>query len=268
MTSTIVRGATIAAAAGAIIVGGIVAANAASTTPTPNVSGATPSASGAPGTEGTWPPMAIPEKALSGAAADKVRAAALAAVPGGTIIAVETDNGAFYEAHVKKADGTRVEVKMDATFTVTKINTMPAGGPGGLDGRGRRGPGCPGDETELIGTLAARAKAAALAAVPGATVERVSTEHGGGYEAHVTKADGTHVQVVMDISFKVLKINTMPAGGPGGPGPDGRGPGGPGPDGRGPAGAAPASGTARSSSSSATSTSQAGSWSVGATIGA
>ncbi|MGH2597468.1 MAG: PepSY domain-containing protein [Actinomycetota bacterium] len=60
------------------------------------------------------------ETLLTGTTADKVEAAALDAVPGGTIIRVETDSdGSPYEAHVEKADGSDVTVKVDASFTVT-----------------------------------------------------------------------------------------------------------------------------------------------------
>ena len=57
-------------------------------------------------------------------------AAAQAAIPDGTIIRVETDSdGSPYEAHVTKADGTQVVVKVDASFAVTATEDMPAGGP-------------------------------------------------------------------------------------------------------------------------------------------
>jgi len=45
-------------------------------------------------------------------------------VPGGTIRRVETDaEGATYEAHMAKADGSQVTVKLDASFKVTSIQT-------------------------------------------------------------------------------------------------------------------------------------------------
>ena len=60
------------------------------------------------------------EQLLTGTTAAKVRAAALAAVPGATVIRVETDSaGAAYEAHLRKADGTEVTVKLNSDFTVT-----------------------------------------------------------------------------------------------------------------------------------------------------
>ena len=62
------------------------------------------------------------ETLLTGADAGKARAAALAAVPGGTVDRVETDaDGAVYEAHVTKSDGTKVTVKFDKDFNVTGV---------------------------------------------------------------------------------------------------------------------------------------------------
>ena len=72
------------------------------------------------------------EELLTGDAAAKAKAAALAAVPGGTVQRVETDaEGAVYEAHMLKSDGTPVTIKMDGAFKVTGIET---GGPGGHPG--------------------------------------------------------------------------------------------------------------------------------------
>jgi uncharacterized membrane protein YkoI len=61
------------------------------------------------------------EQPLTGETATKVRKAAQAAVPNGTIVRVETDRGGVYEAHVRRADGTEVEVKVDASFAVTSV---------------------------------------------------------------------------------------------------------------------------------------------------
>jgi hypothetical protein len=60
------------------------------------------------------------ETLLAGTTASKVRAAALKAVPGATVIRVETDSeGSPYEAHLRKADGSFVTVKIDKNFNVT-----------------------------------------------------------------------------------------------------------------------------------------------------
>ena len=72
----------------------------------------------------------IVEKVLTGTTADKARAAALAAVPGATIERVENDaEGATYEAHMVKSDGSHVTVKMDANFKVTGIEAGPGARP-------------------------------------------------------------------------------------------------------------------------------------------
>jgi hypothetical protein len=71
-------------------------------------------------------PQHKPESALTGDTAAKVKAAALGRVPGGTIERVETDSdhGSPYEAHVRKSDGTELEVLVNKDFKVTAVNTM------------------------------------------------------------------------------------------------------------------------------------------------
>jgi hypothetical protein len=88
-----------------------------------------------PGRDGAKP-VRGDEKELTGAAATKAIAAAKKAVPGGTVFRVETDAGdGVYEAHVKKADGTYVTVKLDKNFVVTKIESgMGLGDPAGKGG--------------------------------------------------------------------------------------------------------------------------------------
>ncbi|MCW3003506.1 MAG: hypothetical protein JWQ20_2804 [Conexibacter sp.] len=128
------------AALGALALGGSALANAAGTSSTTSTT---------PGTTPTTPPGGGPgapsgqrpdptrsgghvgangktEAALPGAVAAKVKAAAEAKVPGGTVERVETDvdHGSPYEAHVRKADGTQVEVLVNQSFDVTAVNTM------------------------------------------------------------------------------------------------------------------------------------------------
>lgn len=62
----------------------------------------------------------VTEELLTGDTAEKVTAAALEAVPGGTVQRVETDaEGDAYEAHMTDADGKDMTVKFDADFKVT-----------------------------------------------------------------------------------------------------------------------------------------------------
>ena len=116
-----------AAALGAAI-GGAGIANAATTgsSSTTAPSSATPAADPAKLSHGPG------ETVLTGTTADKVKAAALAAAPGATIIRVETDSaGSPYEAHITKADGTQATLKIDASFKVTSTEQGFGGGPHG-----------------------------------------------------------------------------------------------------------------------------------------
>ncbi|WP_037499856.1 hypothetical protein [Solirubrobacter soli] len=65
-------------------------------------------------------------------------------------------------------------------------------------------------EAALTGDVAAKVKAAALAKVPG-TVERVETnvDSSAPYEAHITKSDGTEVEVQVNSDYSVAAVNTM-----------------------------------------------------------
>jgi hypothetical protein len=81
------------------------------------------------------------EKAVSSTIEAKLRAAALKAVPGGTILRIETDSGdAAYEAHMKKSDGSFVTVKFNTSYAVTAVEDGMGKGPDGRSG-GRHGGG-------------------------------------------------------------------------------------------------------------------------------
>jgi hypothetical protein len=113
-------------AAGAIIAGAI-GANAA-TSSTSTAAGTSTSAPSAP-SNGRPPadrhgskPVRSDEKSVDAALAAKLKAAALRAVPGGTVYRVETDSGnATYEAHMTKSNGSEVTVKFDKNLKVTGI---------------------------------------------------------------------------------------------------------------------------------------------------
>jgi hypothetical protein len=68
------------------------------------------------------------EELLTGDTAQKVKDAALAAVPGATVDRTETDaEGATYEAHMTKSDGSHVTIKLDENFKVTSTEDGPDG---------------------------------------------------------------------------------------------------------------------------------------------
>jgi uncharacterized membrane protein YkoI len=132
MASTRSRLVTAAAVAAAAVSGAAIA-SAATSSNAPS-SSASPAGSGVALTQGR--PARDPSKAghtangktetlLTGDVAAKVRAAALAKVSG-TVERVETnvDSSAPYEAHIRKADGTEVEVQVDKDYTVAAVNTM------------------------------------------------------------------------------------------------------------------------------------------------
>jgi hypothetical protein len=84
-------------------------------------------------------PVRDDEKSVSASTAATLKAAALKAVPGGTVYRVETDAGdAAYEAHMTKADGTEVTVKFDQDLKVTKVESGMGSGDPAPDG-GHRG---------------------------------------------------------------------------------------------------------------------------------
>ena len=150
------------------------------------------------------------EQALTGSTATKVKEAVLAELPGATVLRVETDSGGAYEAHVRKADGMPVEVKVSKQFEVTSVEEHRHPRPGGPCGPGGRGgPGGPGgdaNEEALTGATATKVEEAALAKVPGGTVLRLETDSGGAYEAHVRKADGTPVVIKVSKQFEVTAV--------------------------------------------------------------
>jgi uncharacterized membrane protein YkoI len=113
-------------AAGLTVVAGAVAAGVIATVlpaAAAGTAGVTTAATAAPGATGDQSkPVRSDEKQLTGTDAEKARAAALAAVPGATVFRVETDaDGAVYEAHLTKSDGTTATVKLNADFSVAGI---------------------------------------------------------------------------------------------------------------------------------------------------
>jgi hypothetical protein len=124
--SVVVSAAAIGAAAGSY---GIAAAATGSgsaaqaTTPTATTPAPSTAAQG-------WGRRRSDETALTGDALSKVTAVAKDALPGATIVRVETDadGHAKYEAHVIKSDGSLATVYVDESFKLVSVDT---GGPGG-----------------------------------------------------------------------------------------------------------------------------------------
>jgi hypothetical protein len=113
-----------------VVGGGAIAANGATAPPDSSQSS---TAHARDESKGGHQANGITESLLTGETATKVRDAALAANPGATIQRVETDaEGAAYEAHLVKSDGTRATVHFDENFNITSTET---GGQGLAHGR-------------------------------------------------------------------------------------------------------------------------------------
>ena len=109
----------------AAVVSGAAIANAASSGSPPSASSSAPNGPPHDPSKGGHTVNGKAETLLSGDVASKVRAAALAKVSG-TVERVETnvDSSAPYEAHIRKSDGTEVEVQVGKDYTVAAVNEM------------------------------------------------------------------------------------------------------------------------------------------------
>lgn len=99
-------------------------------------SGSSSSSAAAPSAQQPWGHQRSDETPLTGEALAKVKALALAKVPGGTIVRVETDADgiAAYEAHMVKADGTPVTVYVSKQFEAVSVQTGRPGPPARSNG--------------------------------------------------------------------------------------------------------------------------------------
>jgi uncharacterized membrane protein YkoI len=201
MPSTIRKSALTIAALGALGLGGSAVAGAAGT--------ASPTAT----------PQSRPDRdPLSADVAAKVKAAALAKVPGATVLRTEAGGpyGTPYHAHIKTSDGKLQVVLVDSSFKATAVQA-DQGRPGGVGGRGHGGPGGPGgrhgDETPLTGDTKAKVEAAVLAKYAGATIVRTETNSDGSapYESHIKTSDGKQLEVHVSKDFTVLDAQEHPA---------------------------------------------------------
>ena len=86
---------------------------------------ATTAAAPAAAPQQPWGGQRSDETPLTGDALTKVTDLALAKVPGGTIVRVETDadGHAAYEAHMTKSDGTPVTVYVDKSFDFVSVES-------------------------------------------------------------------------------------------------------------------------------------------------
>ena len=200
MVNTFRKTAVTVAALGAFGLGGAAIAGAAD-----NISTKTSSAK-----SGTRPPS----EQLSADVAAKVKAAALAKVPGATVLRTQT-GGPYgstpYHAHIKTTGGTLQVVLVDASFNATAVQADQ--GRGGKGGGSHRGGGGGHGETALTGDAKTKVEAAVKAKYPDATIDRTETNNDSSapYESHVTTKDGTELEVLVSKDFKVVDAREHPA---------------------------------------------------------
>ena len=202
MLNGIRKSVTTVAALGALGLGGAAIAGAADTSTS---SGTSSSGAQSSQTRAARPPR----QPLSSDVAAKVKAAALAEVPGATVLRVEA-GGPYdspYHAHIRTSDGTRRVVLVNASFDATGVQaerSRGGRGPGGPGGH--RGPGGPG-ETALTGDTKEKVEAAVRAEYPGATIVRTETngDSAAPYESHVTTSAGKELEVLVSKDFEVVE---------------------------------------------------------------
>ena len=169
-------------------------------------------------------PFDGPDGPLTGGTLDKASAAALDAVGSGTVTDTEAgsgDDAHAYEVEVTLADGTDVDVALDTSFAVLWVDGLPTAGAGsapstgsGTDDSGTSGTD---DSSVLALTTAERdaASAAALATLPAGTTGTVSEversdDFDHAYEVEIILENGQDVDVELDASFAVVKVDGAP----------------------------------------------------------
>jgi len=155
------------------------------------------------------------DDALSADVAAKVKAAALAEVPGATVLRTEAGGpyATAYHAHIRTSDGTEKVVLVNASFEATAVQDQPAGGGRGRDGdHDGRGHGGHGAETPLTGDTKQKVEDAVLAKYSGATIVRTETnaDAGAPYESHITTSGGTELEVLVSTDFQVVDAREHP----------------------------------------------------------
>jgi hypothetical protein len=114
----------LAGAVAAVAVGGLLAGCGSSNGSTPSAASATPAAATSSSPQGVPPGMGT---TVTGAAADKAKAAATAKYPGTVERVMQLPDGS-YEVHVITKSGGEVHVKVSKSFQVTGTETGPPAG--------------------------------------------------------------------------------------------------------------------------------------------
>lgn len=207
MVKSVRKSAMTVAALGALGLGGAALAGAADNS--------TSSGTSSSGTNPSHTRTARPQRQqLSSDVAAKVKAAALAKVPGATVLRTEAGgrDGTPYHAHIKTSDGTLKVVLVNSSFQATAVQADRGRGARGKHGHGG-GRGGGRGETALTGSAKGDVEAAVLAKYPGATIIRTESngDSSAPYESHITTSAGKELEVLVNKDFKVVDARQHPA---------------------------------------------------------
>ena len=207
MLSTIRKSLVAVAALAALALGGSALAGAADKT--------TASGTSSSGTRSSQP---RPQReALSSGVAARVKAAALAKVPGATVLRTEAGGpyNSAYHAHIKTSAGAEKVVLVNSSFEATAVQADQGRGGRARDGKGRgdHHGGRGGGETALTGATKDKVEAAVLGKYSGATIDRTETngDSTAPYESHIKTSAGKELEVLVSKDFKVVDAREHPA---------------------------------------------------------
>jgi len=132
---------------------------------------------------------------------DQASAAAIEAAGGGTVTGADTSDDAdhAYSVDVRRADGTEVDIDLDASFAVVSIDEDSVDAAEPLDA----------EDAPISTADRASAEKAALAATSKGTVTDVerSDDADHAWEVEVTFANGTDVDVELTTGFELVRID-------------------------------------------------------------
>ena len=170
-----------------LIVAGVVAGAMVTTASAANAADPSPSSSAsASGAAAGSADDGFRGEAVTGSVLDKVKASIVAKYPDATVSDAHVHDDGTYKARVTKSDGTFVKVVLDAAFAVTEQQDGHLGG----------------NHQDLSADQLAKVTQTVTGKYAGATVGRAHAASDG-FEAHVTKSDGSQVEITLDSAYAI-----------------------------------------------------------------
>ncbi|MET0713285.1 MAG: PepSY domain-containing protein [Mycetocola sp.] len=151
---------------------------------------------------------------LAGTTLDMASKAALAETGEGRVTEAEAEHGG-YEVEVTLDNGSEVDVWLDDTFTVVRVDAADdkgtddnSGDDSSDDNSDDNSSTGSDDNSTLTADERASAEAAALAAEPGKVTQVERSDDGDhAFEVEITREDGTEIEVELDAAFTVVRVD-------------------------------------------------------------